>query len=80
MQQDSKTREVSPAAEWTDVAAKLLCLSKPLLQMEIIDLHMYKTGPAKEFRSKHVPEKYGNCKKLAICLATMFGSTYVCET
>lgn len=78
--------EVSPAAEWTDVAAKLFRLSKPLLQMEIIDLQedislqTYKTASAEEFWSKHVPEKYGNCKKLAIYLATMFGSTYVCET
>ena len=29
--------EVSPAAEWTDVAAKLFSISKPLLHMEIRD-------------------------------------------
>ncbi|CAK1582797.1 unnamed protein product [Parnassius mnemosyne] len=78
--------EVDVAAEWTDVAAKLFNLSKPSLQMEIIDLQedlslqMYKTVSTEEFWAKHVPEKYENCKKLAINLATMFGSTYVCET
>ncbi|KAF2889435.1 hypothetical protein ILUMI_16738, partial [Ignelater luminosus] len=41
--------EVDVAAEWTNVAAKLFNLSKPSLQMEIIDLQedvslqMYKT-------------------------------------
>src|SRR5699024_6514002 len=78
--------EVSPVAEWTDVAAKLVSLAKSLLQMEVIDLQedislqTYKTVSAEEFWSQHVPEKYENCKKLAIYLATMFGSTYVCET
>lgn len=78
--------EVSPAGEWTDVAAKLFNLSKPSLQMEIIDLQedvslkMYQTASPEEFWAKHVLEKYVNCKKLAINLATMFGSTYICET
>lgn len=77
--------EVDAAAEWTDVAAKLFNLSKPSLQMEIIDLQedislqMYKTVSTEEFWGKHVPEKYANCKKLAVNLTTMFGSTYVCE-
>ncbi|CAG5029051.1 unnamed protein product [Parnassius apollo] len=74
--------EVDVAAEWTDVAAKLFNLSKPSLQMEIIDLQedvslqIYKTVSTEEFWVKHVPVKYENCKKLAINLATMFGSTY----
>ncbi|KAF2902670.1 hypothetical protein ILUMI_03516 [Ignelater luminosus] len=78
--------EVDVAAEWTDVAAKLFNLSKPSLQMEIIDLQedvslqMYKTVSTAQFWAKHVPEKYENCKTLAINLATMFGSTYICET
>lgn len=78
--------EVAAAAEWTDVAAKLFNLSKPLLQMEVIDLQedislqMYKTASTEEFWGKHVTEKYQNCKKLAINLATMFGSTFVCES
>lgn len=78
--------EVAAVAEWTDVAAKLFSLSKPLLQMEVIDLQedislqMYKTASTEEFWGKHVTEKYENCKKLAINLATMFGSTFVCES
>lgn len=78
--------EVDAAAEWTDVAAKLFNLPKPSLQMEIIDLQedlslqIYKKVSTEEFWVKHVPEKYKNCKKLAINLATMFGSTYICET
>lgn len=78
--------EVDAAGEWTDVAAKLFNLPKPLLQMEIIDLQedislqIYKKVSTEEFWVKHVPEKYQNCKKLAINLATMFGSTYICET
>lgn len=68
------------------MAAKLFNLSKPLLQMEVIDLQedislqMYKTASTEEFWGKHVTEKYQNCKKLAINLATMFGSTFVCES
>ncbi|CAG5058707.1 unnamed protein product [Parnassius apollo] len=71
--------EVDVAAEWTDVTAKLFNLSKPSLQMEIIDLQedvslqIYKTVSTEEFWVKHVPVKYENCKKLAINLATMFG-------
>lgn len=78
--------EVPAAGEWSDVAAKLFNISKPLLQMEIIDLQedivlkIHKTATTQEFWSKHVPAKYENCKKLAIYLATMFGSTYLCET
>lgn len=78
--------EVAATAEWTDVAARMFSLSKPLLQMEIIDLQedislqMYKTASTEEFWGKHVSEKYANCKTLAINLATMFGSTYVCES
>lgn len=78
--------EVDAAAEWTDVAAKLFNLPKASLQMEIIDLQedvslqIYKKVSTEEFWVKHVTEKYQNCKKLAINLATMFGSTYICET
>lgn len=78
--------EVDASGEWIDVAAKLFSISKPSLQMEIIDLQenvslqMYKTASTEEFWGKHVPETYENCKKLAINLATMFGSTYVCES
>ncbi|GLV61259.1 hypothetical protein CBL_21086, partial [Carabus blaptoides fortunei] len=73
--------EVAAAAEWTNVAAKLFGHSKPLLQMKIIDLQeeislqMYKTASTEEFWVKYVSEKYENCKKLAINLVTMFGST-----
>lgn len=78
--------EVSPAGEWTDVAANLFSISKSFLQMEIVDLQedislqMHKNASTQEFWCKHVPEKYVNCKKLAIYLATMFGSTYLCES
>ncbi|KAF2902804.1 hypothetical protein ILUMI_03382 [Ignelater luminosus] len=46
--------DASPAGEWTDVAARLLRLSKLLLQMDMIDqqgasLKMYKTVSAEEF-------------------------------
>lgn len=79
--------EVDATAEWTDVAAKLFNLSKASLQLEIIDLQedvslqmIYKTVSTEDFWAKYVPEKYKNCKKLAIYIATMFGSTYMCET
>ncbi|KAI4455799.1 epm2a-interacting protein 1 [Holotrichia oblita] len=73
--------EVDASAEWTDVAAKLFSVSKASLQVEIIDLQedislqMYKTVSTEEFWGKHVSEKYENCKKVAINLATMFVST-----
>jgi len=41
---------------------------------------MYKTTSPKDFWSKHVLDKYMNCKTLAFKLATMFCSTYICET
>ncbi|XP_049779688.1 general transcription factor II-I repeat domain-containing protein 2-like [Schistocerca cancellata] len=78
--------EVDALAEWTDVAAKLFSVSKSSLQVEIIDLQedislqMYKTVSTEEFWGKHVSEKYENCKKVSINLATMFGSTYICES
>nr|XP_022911991.1 general transcription factor II-I repeat domain-containing protein 2-like [Onthophagus taurus] len=78
--------QVDASAEWTDVAAKLFSVSKSSLQVEIIDLQedislqMYKTVSTEEFWGKHVSEKYENCKKIAINLATMFGSTYICES
>ncbi|XP_060880640.1 general transcription factor II-I repeat domain-containing protein 2-like [Metopolophium dirhodum] len=78
--------EVSPTGEWIDVATKLFRLPKSSLQMEIIDLQedislqMNKTLSTEDFWIKHVLDKYINCKTLAIKLATMFGSTYVCET
>lgn len=77
---------VSPAGEWIDVAANRFPISKALLQMEIIDLQedlllqMHKDKSVQEFWGKHVSDKYGNCKKLAIYLSTMFGSTYLCES
>jgi hypothetical protein len=54
--------------------------------MEIIDfqedisLQMNKTSSTEDFWIKQVLDKYMNCKIRAIKLATMFGSTYVCET
>lgn len=54
--------------------------------MEIIDLQedislrMNKTPSTEDFWTKHVLDKYMNCKTLVIKLATMFGSTYICET
>ncbi|XP_071053685.1 general transcription factor II-I repeat domain-containing protein 2-like [Onthophagus taurus] len=78
--------QVDASAEWTDVAAKLFSVSKSSLQVEIIDLQedislqIYKTVSTEEFWGKHVSEKYENCKKVAINLATMFGSTYICES
>lgn len=62
--------EVSPEPEWTGMAAILFHVSKPLLQMGIRDLQediclqTYKTPSAKEFWSKNVSEKYGNCGRL----------------
>lgn len=43
---------------------------------------MYKTTPTEEFLGKYVSKKYEKCRKLAINLATMFGSTYeyVCKS
>lgn len=55
--------QISPLAECTDVAAKLFHLSKPLLQMEKINLQIdislqtYKTASVEEFWSKPYPEK-----------------------
>lgn len=78
--------EVSPAGEWTEIASKLFSLSKPTLQMEMVDLQedvclqMVKSAPTEEFWGKHVLDKFTNCRKLAINLTTMFGSTYICET
>lgn len=51
--------------------------------MEIIDLQedislrMNKTLSTEDFWTKHVLDKYMNCKTLGIKLATMFGSTYI---
>ncbi|KAK4873254.1 hypothetical protein RN001_015283 [Aquatica leii] len=76
--------EIDVAAERTDVAAKLInlpnhhCKWKYLICKKIC-LQMYKTVSTEEFWAKHVPEEYENCKKLAINLATTFGSTYVCK-
>ncbi|XP_072401609.1 general transcription factor II-I repeat domain-containing protein 2B-like [Diabrotica undecimpunctata] len=82
-----KSPFVDAAAEWTDVAAMLFNLSNlSLLQMEIIELQedlslqVYISVSAEEFWAKHVPAKYENYRQLAINLATMFGSTYMCET
>ncbi|KAF2903158.1 hypothetical protein ILUMI_03028 [Ignelater luminosus] len=70
--------DVSPAGQWTYIAAKLFRLSNPSLQMKMIDLQdvslkMYKTVSTKEFWTERVLEKYENCKILAVtwlpCLA-----------
>ncbi|CAI6361968.1 unnamed protein product [Macrosiphum euphorbiae] len=77
--------DVLPDGEWTDVAEKLFNLSKSKLQMEIIDLQedvslkQYRSASTEEFWAKDAIDKYSNCKQLAINLATMFGSTYICE-
>jgi 17beta-estradiol 17-dehydrogenase/3beta-hydroxysteroid 3-dehydrogenase/mitotic-spindle organizing protein 1 len=77
--------DVLPDREWTDVAEKLFNLSKSKLQMEIIDLQedvslkQYRSASTEEFWAKDAIDKYSNCKQLAINLATMFGSTYICE-
>ncbi|XP_047117607.1 uncharacterized protein LOC124798286 [Schistocerca piceifrons] len=82
--------EVSPAAEWMDVAMKLVCLLKLVLQMEIIDLQedislqMYKTASAEIFginmsqKNMKIAKKKKK-EKIVIYWATMFGSTYICE-
>ncbi|XP_050528027.1 EPM2A-interacting protein 1-like [Daktulosphaira vitifoliae] len=78
--------EVSPTGEWTDVATKMFQYPKSSLQIEIIELQevislqQYKTASTEDFWTKHILDKYINCRKLAIILATMFGSTYICET
>jgi len=77
--------EVLPDGEWTDVAEKLFNLSKSKLQIEIIDLQedvslkQYISASTEEFWAKDGIDKYSNCKQLAINLASMFGSTYICE-
>jgi len=40
----------------------------------------YKSASTEDFRAKHVLDKHMNCKTLAIKLATVFGSTYMCDT
>lgn len=81
--------EISPSSEWTDVAMTLFSIPKASLQMEIIDIQedvsllMCKTlspEEVQEFWCMKVQDKYVNCKKLALNLITMFGSTYICES
>jgi len=54
--------------------------------MEIIDpqedvsLKQYRSASVEEFWAKNGIDKYSNCKQLAINLATMLGSIYICET
>jgi len=77
--------DVLPDGEWTDVAEKLFNLSKSKLQMEIIDLQedvslkQYISASTEEFWDKDGIDKYSNYKQLEINLASMFGSTYICE-
>jgi len=58
---------------------------KSSLQMEIINLQkdillkIYKTASVEDFWAKHVLDKYMNCITMAIKLATIFSSTYICE-
>lgn len=53
---------------------------KIIYMQEDISLKTYKSASTEDFRAKYVLDKYMNCKKLAVKLATMFGSTYICET
>eukprot|EP00102_Acyrthosiphon_pisum_P016426 XP_008187389.1 PREDICTED: general transcription factor II-I repeat domain-containing protein 2B-like [Acyrthosiphon pisum] len=54
-------------------------------QMEIIDLHedvslkQCRSASTEELWAKDAIDNYSNLKQLAINLATMFGSTYICE-
>lgn len=45
-----------------------------------VSLKMYRSTSTEEFLSKDVIDKYPKRKQLAINLATMLGSTYICET
>ncbi|KAL4104512.1 hypothetical protein QTP88_019807 [Uroleucon formosanum] len=46
---------------------------------EDVSLKQYRSASTEEFWAKDATDKYSNCKQLAINLATMFGSTYICE-
>lgn len=60
-----------------NITAKLFSLSKPSLQLQIIEFQdvsfqMYKSASTVAFWGKSVSENYANCKKLAINLVIIF--------